>query len=335
MPVRNLRNDQGQRRLHQRVERPRRAGSNAQRLAVQQPGQRQDPVSDRPRRHGPVPVHRRKGQDPRRAFRAAQAARPGVLPVRDRDHSRRGAQRRRLRNGRDGCRDHRPGRRLSDHAQAAWRRVPDEAPPPAPALAAAVGHRQGPPHGHRRDPPLFQRQRLYPRRYAHLHDHRRRGPDLAVRGGLLRPAAAPDADRAALPRIGRDGLRPGLLLRADLPGGKEQDPPAPDRVLDGRAGGRLRRPGQPARVGGGPRLVHRRASPGRQSQRATGPRGRHPGPGKDRAPLLPADVQRGGRDPQRPEGQRVPRPRVGRVCKSRSSRWKAGSRSWRSSRPAN
>ncbi len=104
-------------------------------------------------------------------------------------------------------------RRLSDHAQASRRRIPDEAPPSAPAVTEAVGHRQGSPHGDRRDPPVLQRQRLHPRRYAHLHDDRRRGPDVAVRGGLFRPAAAPDADGPTLPRIGRDGLRPGLLLR--------------------------------------------------------------------------------------------------------------------------
>ena len=69
--------------------------------------------------------------------------------------------------------------------------------------ANGPGASAGPPHGHRRHPPLFQRQRLYPGRYADLHDHRpARGPD-AVRGRLLRPAAAPGPDRPALSRIGR------------------------------------------------------------------------------------------------------------------------------------
>ena len=67
---------------------------------------------------------------------------------------------------------------------------------------------------------------------------RRRCPN-AFRGRLLRRARLPRADRSALSRVGGARLRQGLLLRADLPRGKIQDPPPPHRVLDGRARDRL------------------------------------------------------------------------------------------------
>ena len=57
---------------------------------------------------------------------------------------------------------------------------------------------------------------------------------------LLRRAGVPRPDRAALRRSRVHGARQGILLRADLSRGEEQDPPAPHRVLDGRAGNRVR-----------------------------------------------------------------------------------------------
>ena len=41
---------------------------------------------------------------------------------------------------------------------------------------------------------------------------------------------------------GAHGVRQGLLLRPDVPRREVEDAPAPDRVLDGRAGGGVRRP---------------------------------------------------------------------------------------------
>ena len=51
----------------------------------------------------------------------------------------------------------------------------------------------------------------------------------------------PDPERPALQRSQRDGARPRLLLRSDLPRGEIEDPPPPHRVLDGRARNGLRR----------------------------------------------------------------------------------------------
>ena len=51
----------------------------------------------------------------------------------------------------------------------------------------------------------------------------------------------PDAERAALQRSERDGARPRLLLRPDVPRREVEDAPPPDRVLDGRARDGVRR----------------------------------------------------------------------------------------------
>ena len=52
----------------------------------------------------------------------------------------------------------------------------------------------------------------------------------------------PDAERSALQRGDRDGVREGLLLRPGVPRREEQDAAPPDRVLADGAGDRLRRP---------------------------------------------------------------------------------------------
>ena len=67
--------------------------------------------------------------------------------------------------------------------------------------------------------------------------------DDAVSGAVFRgPDRLPDAERSALQRSQRDGARPRLLLRPDVPRREVEDAPPPHRVLDGRARGGLRRP---------------------------------------------------------------------------------------------
>ncbi len=70
----------------------------------------------------------------------------------------------------------------------------------------------------------------------------------AVRDRLLRRQGVPVAVRPALPRAGGGGVRQGLLLRPHLPGREVEDAPPPDRVLDGRARGRLPRVRGPLRA---------------------------------------------------------------------------------------
>ena len=50
----------------------------------------------------------------------------------------------------------------------------------------------------------------------------------------------PDPERPAVQRSERHGARPRVLLRPDLPRRKIEDPPPPDRILDGRARDGLR-----------------------------------------------------------------------------------------------
>ena len=69
------------------------------------------------------------------------------------------------------------------------------------------------------------------------------GHDDAVSGAVLRRAdGVPDAERPALQRSQRDGARPRVLLRPDVPRREIEDAAPPDRVLDGRAGDGVRRP---------------------------------------------------------------------------------------------
>ena len=65
------------------------------------------------------------------------------------------------------------------------------------------------------------------------------GTTTLVSGGLLRRAGLPDAVRPALHRSHGHGAGQGVLVRADLSRGEIEDAPAPDRILDGRAGSRL------------------------------------------------------------------------------------------------
>ena len=77
---------------------------------------------------------------------------------------------------------------------------------------------------------------------------------------LRRRNGVPDAERPALQRGQRDGARQGVLLRPDVPRREVEDPPPPDRVLDGRARGGVRRPRRRDGAGrGAGRLGRRRA----------------------------------------------------------------------------
>lgn len=84
---------------------------------------------------------------------------------------------------------------------------------------------------------FFQRQRVYAGRYTDLYRRGGRGRADAVCGRLFRPADVSVADGAVVSGKRGDEFWQGVLLRADIPRRKKQDPPTPDGVLDGRAGG--------------------------------------------------------------------------------------------------
>ena len=131
--------------------------------------------------------------------------------------------------------------RVPDLAQGARRRLPDEPAAPLDALLAAArgpARALGDGAGDRR---LLLRARVRPHRLADPDGLLGRGDLDALRDRLLRRQGVPLAVRAALPRARGRGLRQGLLLRPDVPGGEVEDAPAPDRILDGRAGGRVPR----------------------------------------------------------------------------------------------
>ena len=151
--------------------------------------------------------------------------------------------------------------RLSDHAEGARRRLPDGPAPPLDSRAAAAGDPAHPPRGDRRGSRLLQLARLHPRRHADLHAGGVRGHDHAVSGAVLRARdGLPDPERSAVQRGQRDGPRPHLLLRADVPRREVQDPPPPHRVLDGRARSGVRDAGR--RDGSGRRAGGRRSCSG-------------------------------------------------------------------------
>jgi asparaginyl-tRNA synthetase len=79
---------------------------------------------------------------------------------------------------------------------------------------------------------------------AHPHAGGLRGHHHAVRDRILWRKGLPHPERPALQRGHHHGLWAHLLLWPYLSRRKEQDPAAPDRVLDGRARDGLRRPGR-------------------------------------------------------------------------------------------
>ena len=226
------------------IARSRRAAGHHPRLAPQPPVERQDPLSDRPRRQRVHPGRdvegrRRRGDVPRGPI-TSRRRRRSSSPARVRaDH--------RAPGGYEidvvGARGRRRVGRLPDHAEGARRRLPDGPPAPVDPLGAAARHPARPARGHRRacgdffddrgfilaDTPIFTpaacegTTTLFPVHYFDDAD------------------GVPDAERPALQRGQRDGARPRLLLRPDVPRREVEDAPPPDRVLDGRAGGRLRR----------------------------------------------------------------------------------------------
>ena len=277
-----------------------------QRLAAQPPLERQDPLPDRARRHRLHPGRDVEGRRRRRGLHgradhvvrrppsssAAPCAPTPARPAATRSTS-------------PSLQVVGASHRLSDHAQGARRRLPARPPPPVDPLGAAAGDPARPPRGDRRRPRLLQQPRLHPRRHADLHARGLRGHDDAVPGAVLRGHdGLPDAERPALQRGQRDGARPGLLLRADLPRREVQDAPPPDRVLDGRARGRLRRPRRRHGARRGPRGVGRRARARPPAARAEGARARHV-EARGRAGAVPAHLlRRGGADPARTRGCR-------------------------------
>ena len=133
------------------------------------------------------------------------------------------------------------GARLPHHAQGTRRRLPDGSPPPVDPIGAPAGDPARPARSDRRRARLLQQPRVHPGRHADLHAGGVRGHDDALsRPVLRRRNGIPHAERPALQRGQRDGAWPRLLLRADVPRGEIEDAPPPHRVLDGRAGGRLR-----------------------------------------------------------------------------------------------
>ena len=99
---------------------------------------------------------------------------------------------------------------------------------------------------------------------------RARAPRRCSRCRLLRRGQGlPDAVRAALQRGDGAGVRQGLLLRADLPRREVEDPPPPDRVLDGGARDGVRGPRRRHGAGRGARLLRRRAGAARRARRSS------------------------------------------------------------------
>ena len=133
------------------------------------------------------------------------------------------------------------GPRLPDHAEGTRRRLPDGSAPPVDSVAAPAGDPARPARSDRRRARLLQQPRLHPGRHADLHAVGLRGHDARCsRCSTSRTHGLSDAERPALQRSQRDGARPRVLLRPDVPRREVEDAPPPDRVLDGRAGSGLR-----------------------------------------------------------------------------------------------
>ena len=169
-------------------------------------------------------------------FKAADHLSQETSRHRHRHGPRRHARAERLRDRRQDAGGRRRLARLPDHAEGARRRLPARPASPVDPQRAAAGDPARAARNHQRGSRLLQRSRLHPRRHADLHAGRVRGDDDAVSGAVLRGTdGVPDAERPALQRSQRDGARPRVLLRPDVPRREVEDPPPSHRVLDGRA----------------------------------------------------------------------------------------------------
>ncbi len=169
-----------------------------------------------------------------------------------------------LTGGGAGRRPSSPSATRSTASPSSWSSATSGSAPSGSTVILRVRAQRG--EGH---PRLLRRPRLHPGRRAHLHPRRLRGDHHALRGPLLRPRQGlPDPVRPALHGGGRHGARQGLLLRPDLPRREVQDPPPPDRVLDGGAGGGLHGPGRRHGADGAVRLLRRPDRPGQAREGA-------------------------------------------------------------------
>ncbi|RME24184.1 MAG: UDP-3-O-(3-hydroxymyristoyl)glucosamine N-acyltransferase [Deltaproteobacteria bacterium] len=268
-------------------------------MALQPSKLREDRLPPASRRHRHHPVRGLQEGAGRGGFRRADPPRAGVVAGR----RRRGAGRRpgpgRLR-AQDQPVPRHPGRQgLPHRPQGARAGLPPRSPPPVGAQPSPAGHPAPASPLGAGDPPLLRQPRLRAVRLADLHPQRLRGDLDPVRDRVLRSPGLPHPVGAALPGGRRHGLRPDLLLRTDLPGREERDPPPPDRVLDGRARDRLRRPRR--------HHGHRRGLPGgdrrlRRGQGTSPPRDPRAGrlaPGEHRQALPPHHLRRSLRPARR------------------------------------
>ena len=132
-----------------------------------------------------------------------------------------------------------------------------------------------------------------------------RGHDHAVPGPVLRGHdRLPHAERSALQRGQRDGARPRLRVRSDLPRREVEDAPAPHRVLDGRAGDGLRLARRHDGPGRGPDRLGRLARARQAGPRAEGARARHVEARAVQAAVPAHHLRRGGREAARGRASR-------------------------------
>ena len=154
----------------------------------------------------------------------------------------------------------RPGH-VSDPAEAAHARVPARGRAPAAAHQHDRRGDAGAAHAGAGDPPVLRRARLLLGPHADHHRVGRGGRGGAVpgvdarsrqpaahaggqgrfRAGLLRPRDVPDRVGPAQRRGLLPGADQGLHVRADVPRRELEHQPPPRRVLDDRAGDRVRR----------------------------------------------------------------------------------------------
>ena len=118
---------------------------------------------------------------------------------------------------------HNPGRRLPDLSQGARAGLPDDQSPPLGEVFAAARDSDGASRADPADTQLLRQQRLHADGHAHLHALGVRGHHHAVRDGLCRRQQGVSvAVGPALQRGQRHGVRPGVLLRTDVPRGEIQ-----------------------------------------------------------------------------------------------------------------